>query len=115
MLIISTVPAQYLQRGSTDQVKGSWRDAGEQGAEVLEQTLPGDEKEISEEDADRRTLPDGCISDGLGWALLIDSKFAAKVSADQLRRHLRTAARNGLETCKLLLLTVCDVKRAAAD
>lgn len=78
--------------------------------EVLEQALPGELGEISETDAERRGLPDGCISDGTGWALLIESKFAAPLSVDQLRRHLRTAARHGLTESKLLLLTVGEIK-----
>lgn len=79
--------------------------------EVLEQSLPGRELDVSEEDAERRGLPDGCITDGAGWGLLIESKFAAAVSADQLCRHLRTAARHGLDKPILLLLTVGEVKQ----
>jgi hypothetical protein len=78
--------------------------------EVLGQALPGEFGDISEAEAERRGLPDGCITDGAGWALLIESKFAAAVSVDQLRRHLRTAARHGLTECKLLLLTVGAIK-----
>jgi hypothetical protein len=51
-------------------------------------------------------LPDGCITDGNGWALLIESKIAARLEADQLRRHLRTAARRGLRDCALLVLSL---------
>src|SRR2546429_64102 len=78
--------------------------------EVREQSLPGEGMDLDEDDAERKGLPDGCISDGTGWALLIESKFAAQVSPDQLRRHLRTAARRGLDQWKLLLLTVGEVK-----
>ena len=67
--------------------------------------------DLSEEDAERRGLPDGCISDGIDWALLIESKFASAVSSDQLRRHLRTASRHGLNGCRLLLLTVGEVRQ----
>ena len=73
---------------------------------VLQQSLPGDEGDLSEEEAQRRGLPDGCITDGDSWGLLIESKFAAKPSADQLRRHLRTARRRGIEDVSLLLVTV---------
>ena len=79
--------------------------------QVLEQTLPGERADIPEAEAERRGLPDGCITDGGQWGLLIESKFAATVSSDQLRRHLRTAARHGLTDCNLLLLTVGDVTR----
>ena len=78
--------------------------------EVLEQALPGERGDVSEAEAERRGLPDGCITDGTGWALLIESKFATAVSVDQLGRHLRTAAQHGLTECKLLLLTVGEIK-----
>ena len=68
--------------------------------EVIEQSLPGEAAYLSEDEAERRGLPDGCIADGEGWALLIESKFAAAVKADQLRRHLRTAKRHGLDRVK---------------
>jgi hypothetical protein len=74
--------------------------------EVLEQRLPGDTAEAREDEGDRRGIPDGCISDGSEWAVLIESKIAAQVSADQIRRHLRSAAKRGLSSCTLLLLTV---------
>lgn len=84
--------------------------------EVLEQSLPGIEEGPSEDELEGRGLPDGCICDGSGWALLIESKFAASVSSEQLRRHFRTAARHGLDSCRLLLLTVGEVKqRLPAD
>lgn len=74
--------------------------------EVFEQSLPGDPIELSEEEAERRGLPDGCITDGNGWALLIESKIAARLNADQLRGHVRTAARRGLRDCTLLVLSL---------
>jgi hypothetical protein len=73
---------------------------------VLEQSLPGEPLDLSEEEAERRGLPDGCITDGDSWALLIESKFAARPTAEQLRRHLRTARRRGIEDVQLLLITV---------
>jgi hypothetical protein len=73
---------------------------------VREQSLPGDEGDLSEEEIQRRGLPDGCITDEDSWGLLIESKFAAKPTADQLRRHLRTARRRGIEDVSLLLITV---------
>jgi len=73
---------------------------------VLEQSLPGDRQDLSEEEAERRGLPDGCITDGDNWGLLIESKFAARPTVDQLRRHLRTARRRAIKDVELLLLTV---------
>jgi hypothetical protein len=75
-------------------------------AEVLEQALPGDPISLSDEEAERRGLPDGCIASADGWALLIESKFAAGVDPGQLQRHVRTAARRGLSDCSLLVLAV---------
>jgi hypothetical protein len=79
--------------------------------QISEQSLPGEAMDLSEDDAERRGLPDGCVSDGTGWALLIESKFAARVSSDQLRRQLRTAARHGLDKSKLLVLTAVEVRQ----
>ena len=73
---------------------------------VLEQSLHGEPLDLSEEEAERRGLPDGCITDGDNWALLIESKFALRPTLDQLRRHVRTARRRGIEDVHLLLITV---------
>jgi hypothetical protein len=74
--------------------------------DVLEQSLPGEPIDLPEDEAERRGLPDGCITDRDDWALLVESKFAAGVSVDQLRRHLRTARRRGLYNSILLLISV---------
>lgn len=74
--------------------------------EVLEQSLPGEPVELSEEEGERRGLPDGCITDGQGWALIIECKLAAVLKTEQLRRHLKTAARKGLRDCSVLVLTL---------
>lgn len=73
---------------------------------VFEQSLPGDALELSEEESEKRGVPDGCITDGQGWALLIESKLAAPLKVDQLRRHVRTANRRGLTDCELLAITL---------
>ncbi|MGH9425568.1 MAG: hypothetical protein ACRD2L_04580 [Terriglobia bacterium] len=82
---------------------------------VFEQSLPGDEEDLSEEEAQRRGLPDGCIIDEDSWGLLIESKFAAKPTMDQLRRHLQTARRRGIEDVSLLLITVHAVPGRLPD
>lgn len=79
--------------------------------EIHEQSLPGDPVERTEEESERRGLPDGCISDGEGWAILIESKFQATVTTDQVKRHLRTGARRGLTDCVVLVLTAKPVKQ----
>ena len=73
---------------------------------VLCQTLPGEPLELSEDESDRRGLPDGCITDDEGWALLLESKFGSKLAADQLKRHARTARRKGLSKAVLLAITL---------
>lgn len=82
----------------TDRGRRRWR--------VMEQSLPGEPSHANEEDADRRGIPDGCIYDEDGWALLIECKFAARLSLDQLRRHRRTAFKRGLRGCRVLALVV---------
>jgi hypothetical protein len=74
--------------------------------EVLEQSLPGERQDLSEEEAERRGLPDGCITDGDSWALLVETKFAAIPTADQLRRHVKTTVCRGIENVSALLITV---------
>jgi len=61
---------------------------------VLEQQYP-DEEEPSEEELERRGIPDGWIFDGGGWCVFIESKVVAKLGADQIKRHRRTAERLG--------------------
>ena len=62
--------------------------------EVLEQQYPGEE-EPSEEELERRGIPDGWIFDAEGWCVFIESKVIAKLGADQISRHRRTAERRG--------------------
>jgi hypothetical protein len=79
--------------------------------EVLAQSLPGDRPDLSEEETEKRGLPDGCIVEEQGWALLIESKFQAVATSDQVRRHIRSAARRGLSNCSVLILTVKPVRQ----
>ena len=62
---------------------------------ILEQQYPGEE-EPSEEELERRGVPDGWIFDSEGWCVFIESKVIAKLGADQIKRHRRTAERRGL-------------------
>lgn len=83
------------------------------GAHVVveEQSVPG-EPQPSEEEAERRGLPDAWIHDGEGWALLIECKVTAPVNVDQLRRHLRTASRRGFPDPRLLLISATRYERS---
>lgn len=79
--------------------------------EVSEQSLPGDRFERTEEDAERQGLPDGVITAGDSFALIIESKVAAPIRADQLRRHMRTVRRRGLADIVLLVIAAGPPKR----
>ena len=81
-------------------------DRGSRGWRVMEQSLPGEPSHVDEEGADRRGIPDGCIYDVDGYAVLIECKFAARLNMDQLRRHRRTAFKRGLQGCRVLALVV---------
>jgi len=71
--------------------------------EVLEQQVPGTPAASWDED-ESKGLPDLWIHGQGDWCLLVESKVQAKVSADQLRRHVRTAERNGFTDICLLVL-----------
>lgn len=103
-LMVSLDSDRWLLNSFVRWVTG--KSMGKQKLVILEQSLPGDEGDLSEEEIQRRGLPDGCITDGDSWGLLIESKFAARPSADQLRRHLWTARKRGIEDVSLLLITV---------
>lgn len=64
---------------------------------VLEQQYPGEEEESSEEDLERRGIPDGWIFNDEGWCVLIESKVLMRPRADQIQHHRRTAERRGFE------------------
>lgn len=103
-LLVSLDSDRWLLKRFIHWVTG--KNIGKQKLVVLEQSLPGDEGDLSEEEIQHRGLPDGCITDEDSWGLLIESKFAARPSADQLRRHLWTVRRRGIEDISLLLITV---------
>jgi hypothetical protein len=73
---------------------------------LVEQSLPGDPPDIdSEEEAERRGLPDIVVHDDAAWCLLIESKVQAPLTEDQLSRHYRTLHRRGFEHIHSLALT----------
>src|ERR1035437_4200075 len=63
---------------------------------VLEQQYPGEE-EPGEDVLERRGIPDGWIFDEESWCVFIETKVIAKLGADQIRRHRRTAERRGFQ------------------
>jgi hypothetical protein len=64
---------------------------------ISEQQFPGEEEPITDE-TERRGIPDGWIFDDEGWCIFIETKVLAKLTADQLNRHYRTAERRGFDT-----------------
>ena len=77
--------------------------------DIVEQSFPG-EAPRSEEEAEKRGLPDACIYQYDCWALVIESKVAAKLTYDQLRRHEKTAERRGFKRVAVLAI---DTERPA--
>jgi hypothetical protein len=72
---------------------------------VLEQQYPGEE-EPSEEELDRRGIPDGWIAaEEQAWCVLIESKVLASLRAAQIESHRRTAARRGFTTVIAVAIT----------
>lgn len=82
--------------------------------QIVEQRLPG-EAELTEGESERRGLPDAWIHDNNSWCLLVESKVAAKLSNDQLRRHLQTANRRGFDEIFLLVLDVVEPRDTLPD
>jgi hypothetical protein len=71
---------------------------------LVEQQIPG--VSVSGEEIDAKGLPDGCIFDRDGWALLFESKVQADISRNQLQRHLKTAAHHGYEDAQVVVIAV---------
>jgi hypothetical protein len=81
---------------------------------VLEQQYPGEE-EPSEEDLERRGIPDGWIFDEEGWCVFLESKVIAKQGADQITRHRRTAERRGFNEITAVAITPHPPSTLPAD
>jgi hypothetical protein len=69
--------------------------------ELEEQAVVG-QLEESEQEADRKGLPDGWIHDGEQWSLLIESKISSRLTKDQIERHHKTAERAGFTDITVL-------------
>lgn len=79
--------------------------------EVRQQSLPGQRMVLSEnEPKQKKGLPDGCLSDASGWALLVESKVDATATLDQIARHVRSAKGKGLNEVFALVLTAKPVR-----
>lgn len=82
---------------------------------VLEQSLPGADEPQEAEGSEADGLPDGCIYDENGWALLIESKIAAPLKTGQLRSHRLSAKKHDLTDIDLLALVVNKSKCAQTE
>jgi len=71
---------------------------------IVEQTLPGQEEPVQEDQDRRRGLPDGWIYDEENWCLLIENKIQSALTRNQLDRHRAAAMRRGFEKIVLLAL-----------
>lgn len=71
---------------------------------AVEQSLPGQQESVQEDQERRRGLPDGWIYDEENWCLLIENKIQSPLTRNQLDRHRTTAIRRGFEKISLLAL-----------
>lgn len=74
-------------------------------AKVLEQSIPGIEV-TSEDEAERKGLPDALIYSDEEFAIVIESKINARLTTDQLQRHTRTLKRHGFKEVAGIAITV---------
>jgi hypothetical protein len=81
---------------------------------IVEQQLPG-EYELAELDYEKKGLPDAWIHDDDEWSLLIESKVAAPLRLDQLKRHYDTAKKRGFENVTVLAIDVSAPKKKLPD
>ncbi len=80
---------------------------------ITQQQIPGEL--ISGDESDGRGLPDACVFDPSGWALIVEAKVQSGVSLNQLRRHIATAQRHGFSNLFLLLLSVDSPPQGLPD
>lgn len=74
---------------------------------ILEQQVPGEDTSYSEEEAERRGLPDVWIHDGGdNWTLLIENKVQATHTKSQLLRHYGVAKRRGFTDINILAIGI---------
>lgn len=71
---------------------------------IAQQTVPG--SYLPEDESDARGLPDMVVFDNEGWAVLFESKVQSGLSADQIKRHARTAKNSGYECATIVAITV---------
>lgn len=109
-LVTSLAEDQKLLRAFVRWVTGVAAPDGK--LHIVEQRIPGS-GELSEAESESRGLPDAWIYNAdETWCLLIESKVAAPLKNDQLRRHLNTAARRGFKAVNLLAIDTISPSRS---
>jgi hypothetical protein len=73
---------------------------------IHEQAVPGETEPDTEEELERRGLPDMWIHDAdETWSLVVECKVDARLTLDQLDRHAKTARRQGFDRVETLTIT----------
>jgi hypothetical protein len=75
---------------------------------ITEQSRPGDPP-TSEDEADRKGLPDIVIYHDDDWCVVIESKVEAPLTGDQMRRHRNTMIDRGFRRVSCVALTKAGV------
>ena len=70
--------------------------------EVVQQHVPGSEVPVDKNV--QRSLPDACIHGSTDWCVVVESKIAAPLELDQLRRHMRVVQR-AFDDVRLVAIT----------
>ena len=93
------------------EIAGVMPPVARKGLSVLVQQLP-ETPPVSEEEAERRGIPDGWIySVEEEWCIIIESKVLIRLGADQIERHRRIAQRLGFTRVFVVAITTEEVAR----
>jgi hypothetical protein len=71
---------------------------------IVEQQVPG--QDVSGESDASSSLPDMCIFDNDGWAVVVETKVQAKIEPDQLKAHRKTARKRGYPDPIIVVIAV---------
>lgn len=77
--------------------------------QVLEQRVPGEQIELTDDEITARGLPDMWIQDEAGeWAVLVESKVGSTLSLPQLRRHREVGRQRGVHVERVGVITLAE-------
>ncbi|MEM7730583.1 MAG: hypothetical protein AAF311_15170, partial [Pseudomonadota bacterium] len=81
---------------------------------VSSQTMPGSDTLDDEAEAERMGVPDLWLAhEETGWCAVFENKLTAPFEPDQVRRHVRTAARRGFSEIEPVVLACRAEPRAS--